>query len=165
MSIRYEIGDATRPLGSDPKVIVHCVNDIGKWGSGFVLALDKRWPYVGMKYRLWHRAPLESYRKLDRDTPPFHLGAVQFVEVEPHLWVANLVGQHRTIREESVPIRYEALVLGFQAVATFCQEHQASVHAPRLGAGLARGDWAKIAGLLKRELVDRGIPVTVYDLA
>jgi hypothetical protein len=134
------------------------VNDIGKWGSGFVLSIDRRWAFVADKYRSWHRAP--------QPDAPFHLGAVQFVEVEPRLWVANLVGQHRTIREgELVPVRYEALTLGFQTVATFCRERQASVHAPRLGAGLARGSWFKIANLLERELVDRGIQVTVYDLA
>lgn len=162
MPIRYQVGDATRPSEDGPKVIVHCVNDIGKWGSGFVLALDKRWPYAGVKYRLWHRAPIET---LDEDTPPFRLGAVQFVEVEPSLWVANLVGQHRTIREgERIPVRYEALATGFRTVADFCLQRQASVHAPRLGAGLARGSWPRIADLLETEIVARGVPVSVYDL-
>lgn len=196
MPIVYVKGDATRPLGSGPRVIVHCVNDIGKWGSGFVLALDKRWPTVGNRYRSWHRGPQldsemrkaraafilevaqagvvptdEEVAAVSRDwnlgrNPPFHLGAVQFVEAEPALWVANLVGQHRTIQDgERIPIRYEALALGFQTIATFCREHMASVHAPRLGAGLARGNWTQIAGLLEREVVARGIPVTVYELS
>jgi O-acetyl-ADP-ribose deacetylase (regulator of RNase III) len=157
MPILYVVGDATRPQGAGAKVIVHCVNDIGVWGAGFVLAIDRRWAIVADRYRSWHRAP--------QPDAPFHLGAVQFVEVEPQLWVANLVGQHRTIREgELIPIRYEALTLGFQTVATFCRGRQASVHAPRLGAGLARGSWSKIAKLLERELVDREIPVTVYDI-
>lgn len=159
MTIRYEVGDATRPLGNDPRVIVHCVNDIGKWGSGFVLAVDGRWPAVAKRYRSWSRS------EGGPGDPPFHLGAVQFVEVEPRLWVANLVGQHRTIREgERIPVRYEALTMGFRTVAAFCRERLASVHAPRLGAGLARGSWPKIEALLEREVVDRGVAVTVYDL-
>lgn len=158
MPIRYEVGDATRPKGAGPKVIVHCVNDIGRWGSGFVLAIDARWPQVGDRYRQWSRGSQEH------GNPPFHLGAVQFVEVHISVWVANLVGQHRTIREEKVPVRYDALTLGFQTVASFCRENQASVHAPRLGAGLARGSWPKIEALLERQIVDRGVPVTVYDL-
>jgi O-acetyl-ADP-ribose deacetylase (regulator of RNase III) len=160
MTIRYEVGDATRPLGIGPKVVVHCVNDIGKWGSGFVLAIDARWPGVAPRYRQWSRSQSAP------DDPPFHLGAVQFVQVEPDLWVANMVGQHRTIADgEKTPIRYDAFTMGFRTVAAFCREHLASVHAPRLGAGLARGDWTKIAALLSRELVDRGVPVTVYQLA
>jgi len=95
----------------------------------------------------------------------FQLGAVQFVEVESSFWFANMVGQHRTIRDERVPIRYEAFIVGFQTIAMFCREHQASVHAPRLGAGLARGRWPQIALLLENELVSRGVSVTIYDLA
>lgn len=159
MDIVYVKGDATQPQGAGPKVIVHCVNDIGKWGSGFVLAIDRRWPQVAPRYRQWSRSQSAG-------DPPFHLGAVQFVELESALWVANLVGQHRTIRDgEKVPIRYEALSMGFRTVAVFCQNHQATVHAPRLGSGLARGSWPKIATLIETEIVDRGIPVTIYDLA
>ena len=167
MAIQYVVGDATAPQGTGPKVLAHCVNDIGKWGSGFVLAIDARWPQVGPRYRQWSRAHLAVLQPDLRaaDDPPFHLGAVQFVEVEPALWVANLVGQHRTIREgEKVPVRYEALTMGFQTVAAFCRVHGASAHAPRLGAGLARGSWPKIADLIEKEIVDRGVPITVYDL-
>lgn len=159
MVIRYEVGDATQPVGGGPKVVLHCVNDIGKWGSGFVLALDARWPIAGRRYRQW------SHSQSGPGDPPFHLGAVQLVQVEPELWVANMVGQHRTIAEgEKTPIRYEAFTMGFRTVAAFCREHRASVHAPRLGAGLARGDWTRIAALLERELVERRVPVTIYDL-
>lgn len=171
MPLDYLIGDATRPFGLGPKVICHCVNDIGQWGSGFVLALTARWSEPEERYREWHRtgsSALEVTLAGEAGSSLisyFHLGGVQFVQVQPRLWVANIIGQHRTIRDEAAPIRYEALALGFKTVATFCQDHEASVHAPRLGAGLARGRWPKIADLLERELVDSGIPVTVYDLA
>lgn len=152
--IHYIPGDATAPQGAGTKVLVHCVNDIGAWGAGFVLALDKRWPIVGRRYREWHRA--QSLR--------FALGEVQFVRVEPDVWVANLVGQHRTGFEGGVPpVRYDALRTGFRTVAEFCAVHAATVHAPRLGAGLAGGDWHTIEGLLDQEIAAAGVPVTVYD--
>jgi O-acetyl-ADP-ribose deacetylase (regulator of RNase III) len=155
--INYVVGDATKPIGPGPKVIVHCVNDIGAWGSGFVLALDKRWPLAGQQYRKWFQSKVN-----------FALGEVQFVHVEQDLWVANLVGQHRTIRQEPVPVRYEALRAGFKTVASFCEGRNysvdASVHAPRLGAGLARGHWPTIETLIEKEIAAVGISVTIYDL-
>ena len=42
MSIRYVEGDATRPLGNDPCIVVHICNDFGAWGRGFVLAISGR---------------------------------------------------------------------------------------------------------------------------
>ncbi len=152
--MKYVIGDATRPVGDGPKVICHCVNDIGQWGSGFVLALRAKWPEPEHVYRAQHNTRIG-----------LRLGAVQFVSVEPELWVANIVGQHRTIRQgEKVPVRYGALEEGFGHVLDFCKKNNASAHMPRLGAGLARGNWATIEDIILRVLVTNGVDVTVYDL-
>lgn len=156
MPIQYVAGDATQPQGDGPKVIVHCCNDQGAWGKGFVLALSQRWPEPERQYRAWSAGGRAQ---------PFALGEVQFVPVTSDLWVANLIGQHGIRRQGGQPpIRYEALRAGFQRVASFAREHGASAHMPRLGAGLAGGDWTIISQLLEEELIDRGIPVTVYDL-
>jgi hypothetical protein len=166
----YLVGNATEPQGASTKVLCHCVNDAGGFGAGFVLSLRK-WPSVEQAYRSWFRhkwSPLELPLSLDPDldhTSSFALGAVQFVQVEDDLWVANIVGQHRTIRSgESTPIRYEALETGFGVVRAFCQKRQATAHMPRLGAGLARGSWSRIASIIDHTLVDHGIAATVYDL-
>jgi hypothetical protein len=166
----YLVGDATKPRGDGTKVLCHCVNDAGGWGAGFVLCL-KKWPHVEKAYRSWSRSkwsPLEIplYTPSDIDvSSAFALGSVQFVQVEDALWVANIVGQHRTIRlGEATPVRYEALEQGFERVHAFCQKHQAAAHMPRIGAGLARGSWPRIAAVIDRALVARGIAATVYDL-
>jgi hypothetical protein len=150
--LNYVIGDATYPQEPGPKVIAHCVNNIGKFGSGFVLALNKRWPKVRTKYQLWSKMP------------NFQLGACQFVEVESKLWVANVVGQHQTIRENPSPIRYDALRQGLKTVGEFCLKEKASFVSPRLGSGLARGDWSLIEQIIQEEIVNRGVSATVYDL-
>ena len=93
------------------------------------------------------------------------LGHVQFVAVEPGLWVANLLGQRGIRRARGVPpIRYDAVRAGLERVADFALEHGATVHLPRIGAGLAGGDWASIERIIIEELSDQGIAVTVYDL-
>ena len=158
MAIRYVTGDATRPEGDGPKVICHVCNDIGGWGRGFVTALSKRWKEPEKRYREWHAGRTED--------GPFQLGAVQFVRVEPDLTVANMIGQHGIRRGESgsPPVRYESIRAGLIAVAKFANENGASVHMPRIGAGLAGGEWSVIEGMILEELCERGVSVTVYDL-
>lgn len=153
--IQYVLGDATCPFGTGPRVIAHIVNTVGGWGRGFVLSLSDRWHAPEEAYRNWARGP----------SPDFRLGAVQFVEVEPNLWVANIVGQEGIYSNNGVaPIRYEALREGLQQVYAFALGKGAAVHAPRLGAGLAGGRWDKIEPMLIAELCSKGIPVTIYDI-
>lgn len=169
MPIQYVVGDATKPQGPGLKVICHCVNDVGNWGAGFSGAL-RCWPHVEKSYHAWYQAKRSSPVVALNPEPSevitgFCLGNVQFVEVARDLWVANLIGQHRTTSHgERVPIRYDALDLGFKAVAIFCKNRRASVHMPRLGAGLARGRWEEIAPIIETTLVFQGVSVTVYDL-
>ncbi|WP_027483124.1 macro domain-containing protein [Deinococcus pimensis] len=157
--LTYLVGDATKPEGTDPRVLVHVCNDQGHWGAGFVLALSKRHPEPERAYRAWAKGEGDL---------PFELGQVQYVPVESTLWVANLVGQHdiaRKARPSDVPpVRYDAIREGLARVRDFAREHGASVHMPRIGAGLAGGDWTIIERVIREELTDQGVAVTVYDL-
>jgi O-acetyl-ADP-ribose deacetylase (regulator of RNase III) len=156
MPIEYVTGDATNPRGTGPRIIVHVCNDVGGWGRGFVVALSRKWPEPERRYRAWHRGS---------DPTPFALGQVQFVEVDEQLWVANLIGQHDVRSHGGVPpIRYEAVREGLQHVAAFAQETGATVHMPRIGAGLAGGKWDIISSIIESELTTNSIPVMVYDL-
>ncbi|MER6673941.1 macro domain-containing protein [Streptomyces sp. NPDC000983] len=153
--INYVRGDATVPSVKGVKVIAHVCNDIGGWGKGFVLAVSRRWPEPEKAYRAWHR---------DRAANDFALGAVQFVQVERYVWVANMIGQ-RGIRTGSkgVPVRYEAIDAALAKVAVKATELDASVHMPRIGCGLAGGKWPRVEPLITERLLTRNIPVTIYD--
>jgi O-acetyl-ADP-ribose deacetylase (regulator of RNase III) len=153
--LEYVVGDATAPTRR-PAIIVHVCNDIGGWGAGFVLAVSRRWPEPEREYRDWARST----------TGRLPLGEVQLVDVEPELWVANLIGQ-RDIRrgaDGSPPVRYDAVRLGLHNVAELAQARDASVHMPRIGCGLAGGDWSVVEAIVRDEVVAAGIDVTVYDL-
>ncbi len=157
MSIEYRVGDATAPEGEDAQIIVHVCNDVGGWGRGFVVAISKRWPQPEQRYRAWHRGEEEL---------PFALGEVQFVQVGPRRWVANLIGQRDLKPSQGVPpVRYDAIRSGLQKVAAEARRLGASVHMPRIGCGLAGGKWDEIAKLVEEELIAAGLRVTVYDLA
>ncbi|WP_369179950.1 macro domain-containing protein [Streptomyces mutabilis] len=153
--IRYVRGDATVPSAKGVKVIAHVCNDLGGWGKGFVLALSRRWPQPEAAYRAWHR---------DRASNDFGLGAVQFVQVEPYVWVANMIGQRGTrTGSKGVPVRYEAIDTALGRLADKAAELDASVRMPRIGCGLAGGKWSRVEPLITEGLARRGVPVTVYD--
>jgi O-acetyl-ADP-ribose deacetylase (regulator of RNase III) len=136
-------------------MIGHVCNDLGGWGKGFVLAVSRRWREPEAAYRAWHRHRAEN---------DFGLGAVQFVRVEPYVWVANMIGQ-RGMRTGSKgpPIRYEALDRCLAALGEKALELNASVHLPRIGCGLAGGTWKRVEPLIDARLCARDVPVTVYD--
>lgn len=150
--ITYLVGDATDPV-ERPAIITHIVNNIGAWGSGFVLAVSKRWT-----------APKAAYHQWIRDSEELSLGSCQFVPVEDGLWVANMVGQDGIRRVNGVPpIRYGAVEDALEAVAVYAKEVGASVHMPRIGCGLAGGSWDQIEPLIKSALEEHD--VYVYDFA
>src|SRR5262245_6934129 len=156
MSLTYQIGDATQPESDGPKIIVHVCNDGGGWGKGFVVAVSKRWREPERCYRAWHRGEGDQ---------PFKLGQVQFVQVEPDIWVANLIGQHGMgSRSGQPPVRYDAVREGLRSVASKDKERCASVHMPRIACGLAGGKWEEVERIVCEELTAAGIATTVYDL-
>jgi O-acetyl-ADP-ribose deacetylase (regulator of RNase III) len=148
-------GDATSPQAKGNRVICHICNDIGGWGKGFVLAISRRWPKPEADYRAWHAAGKDG---------GFGLGQVQFVQVEQYVWVANMVGQ-RGIKSgaSGPPIRYEAVAECLKTVGDKALELGASVHMPRIGCGLAGGEWFRIEPLIEEQLCQRAVSVTVYD--
>jgi O-acetyl-ADP-ribose deacetylase (regulator of RNase III) len=153
MNIKYQVGDATRPSGQGRKIIAHICNDQGRWGKGFVVAISARWSEPEEVYRIWFN-----------EKAGFELGAVQFIQVERDLWVANMIGQQGMREKDGVPpIRYAAVWSGLQKVAEKAKELDASVHMPRIGCGLAGGDWTKIEPIIVETLCKKGVDVTVYD--
>ncbi len=153
--INYLKGDATCPQSKGVKVICHICNDLGGWGKGFVLALSRRWKEPEQQYRSWYA---------DRANSDFALGAVQMVQVEPYIWVANMVAQRGIKRGSSgPPIRYEAVAECLRKVAAAASQLKASIHMPRIGCGLAGGDWSRIEPLVLENLCGQELTVTVYD--
>jgi O-acetyl-ADP-ribose deacetylase (regulator of RNase III) len=176
MSIIFIKGDATNPIGVGSKIIVHVCNDLGGWGRGFVMAISKRWQQPEFEYRNWfkhkelERTDMVQFERLesidmDANEHKFELGKVQFVKVTGDIWVANMIAQKGIKPDENgqPPIRYNFITEGLQRVALFAKRQQASVHMPRIGCGLAGGEWSEIQAIIEDTLVAHEIETTVYD--
>jgi len=151
MQIQYIVGDATAPVGDGNKIVAHVCNDIGAWGAGFVLALSRRWPQ-----------PKAEYLKA-KSLGPLALGTLSLIQVEPSVWVANMIAQRGIHPEDGVPpIRYDALKQCLGTLAVEAQKLQATVHMPRIGCGLAGGKWEAVEALIREAVPD--LKAFVYDL-
>lgn len=167
--ITYLTGDATLPIGDkyQPKIIAHVCNDIGAWGRGFVLSLSQRYPSAERAYRDWYQMNEPAgYPEL----VPFRLGRLKLVQVTNDIHVANMIAQHGIMSKDGIPpIRYDALAdclaeLRLHARALsfrYNSDKTTTVHMPRIGCGLAGGEWSKVEEIVKRQLHD--VNVYVYD--
>ena len=161
-SIEYVYGDATDPRGDGLKVIVHCCNSIGLWGAGFVVALSKKNTVPEKMYRAWYKDAYYSSEKVG--DVPFRLGRSQLVPFGESTLVCNIIGQEGVGFKNGPPIRYEAIRSGINMMReVLLKNEKFSVHMPRMGCGLAGGEWPKMEVIIKETLCDYGIPVTVYD--
>jgi len=156
--ISYITGDATNPIGQGNKIICHVCNDIGLWGKGFVLALSKKWTAPQQQFLNWYKG---------RTNNSFELGQAHFVKVETSpdgIWVANMIGQHKVRSSKTgPPIRYEAVEKCLEAVRQKAKNWEASIHMPRIGCGLAGGEWTEIEAIIIKQLSVYDVPVFVYD--
>jgi O-acetyl-ADP-ribose deacetylase (regulator of RNase III) len=152
MRINYVKGDATRPKGEGNKIICHICNDIGAWGAGFVLALSKRWEYPEQFYRARQKYPLGHADVLSVD-----------IDDSGIIYVANMIAQHgiRPDAQGNPPIRYDALAIALKHVNEVAMELDAELHMPRIGCGLAGGNWDEVERVI---LENVQVDVWVYDL-
>lgn len=158
MSIYYVKGDATKPITNGNKIIAHICNNKGGWGAGFVLSLSNAWS-----------KPEQYYRKWFERSNNISLGMVQYVLVDKNykdgnLYVANMIAQNGYKSESNpVPLDYNALKVCLSDVADAAKSRNASIHMPKIGCGLAGGDWNKIEQIIRSVVCTKGVQVYVYE--
>lgn len=151
--IAYLKGDATEPVGDGPKIIAHICNDIGAWGSGFVMAISKKWKEPEIQYRT----------TITRNYGRLHLGSTRLIKVEENLSVCNMIAQSgiRNLNNPH-PLQYGYLALCLAHLAFYANYEKATIHMPRIGCGLGGGSWDQIEPIIQKTLKDH--QVFVYDL-
>lgn len=153
--ITYLEGDATDiPAEKRPAIIAHVCNDRGVWGAGFVLAISKKWP-----------EPEKHYKHFVKNRRTSPLGQVQFVPVDNSgLIVANMIAQRGfpdVTRKRALD--YIALADCLKDIGSIISVYnKRSIHMPRIGCGIAGGDWNVVEALIEDALPK--VQVYVYDL-
>lgn len=152
--------------------IPHICNNIGGWGSGFVVALSN-----------WNRTAENDYRQYCRETetfaledPGLRLGKTVFsrILVNDNLLVvvANMIAQHLTGTDEEglSCIRYCALAHCMTEVRKNVlsakmreQKPHVEIYSPRFGSGLAGGSQVVIESMIKEVWATTEVPITIYE--
>jgi O-acetyl-ADP-ribose deacetylase (regulator of RNase III) len=119
-------------------------------GSGVALALLKKWPQVREKY-------VEHHQKMG-----WRLGYVQFVSVGQNRFVANCATQKTYLPRGRVHVDYEAVEQCMETLYRHCKKFNNTIAMPKIGSGLAGGDWKTIRKIIDKVFHD--IDVYIYSI-
>jgi len=168
-NIKYLYGDLFDLVKDYESVVIpHVCNNKGAWGAGFVLPLAKKYPITRQEYLNWYNSTYSN--EIIPDTPPeviiegdnLDLGEIQFIKVEPKIYVCNMVAQTRGGER---PLYYNHLCKCMDELANVMERcvspSLTHILCPQFGAGLAGGDWNIIKQLINDCWIRAGLNVTI----
>lgn len=145
--IKYVQGDL---FETDCDLIAHGCNCRGGFGSGVAYTMAKRYPKARDYY----------LDKFDEDG--WRLGDVQMVLQRDGKYIANCGTQYNYLPRGINHADYDAIRTCMEKVKRFAKLKSLSVAMPKIGAGLAGGDWTIIEKIVEEVFSDYSI--TVYYL-
>jgi len=145
--VKYIKGDL---FESKEEVIAHGCNCRGGYGSGVARTMAYRYPKARNYY-------LEKY-----DEDGWKLGEVQFVPQWDGKVIANCATQDDFVPRGICHANYDAIRVCMERVKDYARSKGFGIAIPKIGAGLAGGDWTIIEGILNDVFSDYDI--TVYYL-
>uniref|UniRef100_A0A673BZX4 Chromodomain helicase DNA binding protein 1-like n=1 Tax=Sphaeramia orbicularis TaxID=375764 RepID=A0A673BZX4_9TELE len=157
--IHYVLGDVTHPHAAQGNaIIVHCVDDSGRWGrGGLFTALEVRSDEPRKKYEL-------AGKMKDLD-----LGNVLLFPIDDKQsrldgqdQLALIVAQQRDKANNLSGIFLTALDEGLKKIYAAARRNKASVHLPRIGHSTKGFNWYGTERLIRKHLASRGVPTFMY---
>lgn len=134
-------------LETEIKHIGHGVNCQAKMGSGVAKVLYTKWPKVKEDY-------LDTCKVIPKED---RLGFIERVDLgEKIVW--NMFTQYNFGKDGKLYVDYEALRDCFITL-TKCEIDHIAI--PKIGCGLAGGDWEKVKKIIN-EVTGDSLKVTVY---
>lgn len=147
-------------LNVDTGVIIHGCNAQGVMGGGIALEIKNRFPEVFRAYR-------ETYEKQGKK---LYMGQIIPVQVAVDKWIVNAVTQEYFGGDKSTRyVSYDAIATAFDLTARYMDtvstyvDHEAKrkLFFPKIGAGLANGNWDVIETIIDTTVSD-DIKKTLY---
>lgn len=132
------------------EVILHGCNIFCTMGSGIAKSIKEEWP--------------EAYDVdlLTKSGDTSKLGTISFTHNIPNLTIVNCYTQEKYGRDVKVYADYDAIEKAMIEVKS--QFLGKKIGMPKIGAGLARGDWSIILPIIEKVFCDPGDDVTIVEL-
>ncbi len=141
MTIKINKGDI---LQVQSGLILHGCNTKGVMGAGVAKQIAVNYPIVYSKYKKY------CGTVWDHDI----LGQCFFVDATKDLTIGNLFTQDTYGSDPKTRyVSYDAIDDCFSKISTVIRR-DTGIHFPKIGAGLANGDWAVIQSIIEHRLKD-----------
>ena len=136
---------------SNADVLAHGCNCIGGFGAGIALQFAKHHPKSKEAY-------LKKY-----NTSGWNLGEVQLVKDSNRI-IANCATQfgYGKYGNKKIHADYNAIETCMKKLYRFCKENNKSIAIPKIGAGLAGGDWKIISKIIEKIFTDLEIEIREF---
>lgn len=159
MITKYIVGDITE---TELKQIAHGVNCQNKMGSGVAKALYSKFPEVKTEYHRW----IEHQKKSYFDFEPKHLLGQSCMVQDKDKEIFNCFTQLQYGYDGKKYVSYSAIIKCFEELVYFHNSGQLidnKIAIPKIGCGLAGGDWYIVEQLIN-EVVGDSLEIWVYTL-
>lgn len=152
--LHFVQGNVLEPRPFPPEIICQLTNDKAvRWGGGVSKQSAKRYPAAEAEYSEW----LKSVPKARR------LGEVHYARIADDRTIASILAQEGFGPTEVPRIRYQALDKALNQLSQYARKMDASVHMPRIGTGVAGGEWPMIEDMLRTHFTGLRQGVWIYD--
>jgi len=144
--IKYVKGDL---FTTDANIIAHGVNCRGGFGSGIAGIIKVKYPKVRHYY-------LDKFEE-----EGWKLGDVQFVKLgSGDQYIANCATQDSYLPRGIQHVNYDAVEIAMKRLRNFAMVDNLTIAIPKIGAGLAGGDWNIIEEIINKVFDD--YPIICY---
>lgn len=146
--IKYVKGDV---FSTKAQIIAHGCNCRGGYGAGIAATMAKKYPESARMY-------LKKFKE-----EGWKLGEVQVVSVGNNRFIANCATQDKygSPRGGVIYASYPAIKKVMEQLKEICDENQWTLAMPKIGAGLAGGDWVVIEKIINDVFQDTEVLVYV----
>ncbi|XP_041648229.1 chromodomain-helicase-DNA-binding protein 1-like isoform X2 [Cheilinus undulatus] len=158
-AIQYVLGDVTHPHTAEGNaIIVHCVDDSGRWGrGGLFTALEVRSDEPKKQYEI-------AGKMKDLELGNVLLFPIDDKQSRPggQDQLALIVAQQRDRANNLSGVLLTALDEGLKKIYSAAKIHKASVHLPRIGHSTKGFNWYGTERLIRKHLAARGVSTFIY---
>lgn len=141
-------------INGEVDVLAHGTNCSNGFGSGIAGAIAHRLPEVKEQFHMDHENKLDT------------LGTISPVFLKKYRgMVVNCYTQEKYGRKKGhLYMSYEAMDKCMKHLANFASSNNLKVGLPKIGCGLAGGDWNIVSGIIERNFKLYGAEYVIYEL-